>query len=545
MELGQGRHLSDFFKQETSQKAGFISVEGSSDPLVTGLEYDSRNVKPGNLFFALPGLHTDGSLYIDDAVKNGASVIVHENENVIKKSDAVYIKVKNARFAMSPISAAFYEFPSTEMFVTGVTGTEGKSTTVYLIWQILTLLGKKAGFFSTVQHCLGNEVVWNSEHQTTPEAPVVQRLLREMADNGCEYAIVEASSHGLSPKTNRLGDVEFCSGVLTNLTHEHLEFHGTWEQYREDKANLFRAIDRYVLPFEQQAFFEPFGVINGDDRSWRFFTKATQQRTFIFSASGRDGDLILEAFESCAWGNWYLVYIPELKEHIYMRDKLPGSFNTGNVLAAILAVCGLLNIPVREIAPLVKKLKPVRGRMTSIERGQPFEVVVDYAHTPSSFQTIFPPLRRRLDKTGGKIITLFGSAGERDTQKRAEQGKIAALYSEIIVLTDEDPRGENPMSILEEIASGVTAGNISAENTAETDSSEEKHKDFIRDENLFLIPDRPLAIRKTLSLAQKGDLVLLLGKGHENSIIYADRVMPFDEIGEAEKALGELGAGGS
>jgi len=545
MELGQGRHLSDFFKQETSQKAGFISVEGSSDPLVTGLEYDSRNVKPGNLFFALPGLHTDGSLYIDDAVKNGASVIVHENENVIKKSDAVYIKVKNARFAMSPISAAFYEFPSTEMFVTGVTGTEGKSTTVYLIWQILTLLGKKAGFFSTVQHCLGNEVVWNSEHQTTPEAPVVQRLLREMADNGCEYAIVEASSHGLSPKTNRLGDVEFCSGVLTNLTHEHLEFHGTWEQYREDKANLFRAIDRYVLPFEQQAFFEPFGVINGDDRSWRFFTKATQQRTFIFSASGRDGDLILEAFESCAWGNWYLVYIPELKEHIYMRDKLPGSFNTGNVLAAILAVCGLLNIPVREIAPLVKKLKPLRGRMTSIERGQPFEVVVDYAHTPSSFQTIFPPLRRRLDKTGGKIITLFGSAGERDTQKRAEQGKIAALYSDIIVLTDEDPRGENPMSILEEIASGVTAGNISAENTAETDSSEEKHKDFIRDENLFLIPDRPLAIRKTLSLAQKGDLVLLLGKGHENSIIYADRVMPFDEIGEAEKALGELGAGGS
>jgi len=541
MGQSQGRHLSDFFKQEIAEKAGFVSADGSADPLVTGLEYDSRNVKTGNLFFALPGLHTDGSLYIDDAVKNGASVIVHENENVIKKSDAVYLKVKNARFAMSPISAAFYDFPSRQIFVTGVTGTEGKSSTVYLIWQILTLLGKKAGFFSTVQSCLGNEVTWNSEHQTTPEAPVVQRLLSEMADNGCEYAVVEASSHGLSPKTNRLGDVEFCSGVLTNVTHEHLEFHGTWEQYRNDKANLFRALDSYVLPLDQDTFFEPFGVINGDDRSWRFFTKATQQRTFIFSASGRDGDLILEAFESCAWGNWYLVHIPELNEHIYMRDKLPGSFNAGNVLAAILTVCGLLNLPIREIAPFVKQLKPVRGRMTAVNRGQPFEVVVDYAHTPSSFQTIFPPLRRRFDKAGGKIITLFGSAGERDTQKRAEQGKIAALYSDIIVLTDEDPRGENPMAILEEIAAGVTAGNISAENTAETDLNEEKHKDFIRDENLFLIPDRPLAIRKTIGLARKGDIVLLLGKGHENSIIYADRVMKFDEIGEAEKALEELG----
>jgi len=524
-------HLSEFFTKEIATKAGFLSVQGISNPLVTGLEYDSRNVKPGNLFFAFKGIHADGSLYIKDAIGRGASVIVHEDDGIYHDPNVIYLKVKNARSAMSPLSASFYRFPSSQMLVTGVTGTEGKSTTVYLIWQLLTLLGKKAGFLSTVQQCSGNEVLWNGEHQTTPEAPVVQRLLREMADNGCEYAVLEASSHGLSPKTNRLGDVEFCSGVLTNVTHEHLEFHGTWEQYRDDKANLFRTLDRYV-PSGNIFFPGPFGVINGDDKSSRFFAKTTHHKTFMYSASGRDGDLVIEAFESSSWGNWYLVHIPALNERIHLRDRLPGFFNAGNVLASLLTVSGLLNLPVREIVPLVKKLKPVRGRMTTIDRGQNFEVVVDYAHTPSSFQTIFPPLRNRLDKTGGRIISVFGSAGERDIQKRAEQGKIAASYSDIIVATDEDPRNEDPMDILEEIAAGITA--------AETELKNEREKNFIHDENLFLIPDRPMAIRKALSLARKGDLVLLLGKGHENSIIYADHVMPYDEITEAEKALAEI-----
>jgi len=533
------RRLSEFFSQEIADKAGFLAAQGTTDPLVTGLEYDSRNVKPGSLFFALKGIHTDGSLYIKDAADRGASVIVHENDITNNDPNITYLKVKNARTAMSPLSTSFYRFPSSRMLVTGVTGTEGKSTTVYLIWQLLTLLGKKAGFVSTVQHCVGDEVLWNSEHQTTPEAPVVQRLLREMADKGCEYAALEASSHGLSPKTNRLGDVEFCAGVLTNVTHEHLEFHGTWEQYRDDKANLFRALDRYA-PSGTAFFSEPFGVVNADDKSSQFFKKATRHKTFTYSSSGSDGDIVIEAFESGSWGNWYLVYIPALDEHIQLRDKLPGSFNAGNVLAALLAVSGLLNLPIREIAPLVKKLNPVRGRMTAVDRGQDFEVVVDYAHTPSSFQAIFPPLRNRLDKTGGRIISVFGSPGERDIQKRAEQGKIAAFYSDIIVVTDEDPRNENPMDILEEIAEGITAGNISSADTTQTDSKNEKHIDFIRDENLFLIHERPLAIRKALNLARKGDLVLLLGKGHENSIIYADHVMPFDEITEVEKALAEM-----
>ncbi|MCL2759581.1 MAG: UDP-N-acetylmuramoyl-L-alanyl-D-glutamate--2,6-diaminopimelate ligase [Treponema sp.] len=537
------RSLSQFFTRDVSEKSGFISVDGIMNPVVNALEYDSRNVKPGSLFFALPGLHTDGSLYIDDAIKNGAVAVVHEKDINEKKDGIVYLKVKDARFAMSPISAAFYNYPSRNLLVTGVTGTEGKSTTVYLIWQLLTMLGKKAGFISTVQHCLGDNVLANVEHQTTPEAPVVHRLLREMADNGCEYAVLEASSHGLSLKTNRLGDVDFCSGVLTNITHEHLEFHGTWEQYRDDKTNLFRAVDRYAHQ-EESSFFGPFGVVNGDDKSSRYIMKTIKQKIFRYSPAGKDGDILLEAIESSAWGNWYVIRIPALNECIEIRDKLPGAYNSGNVLAALLTVSGLVKLPLRDIAPLVKKLKPVIGRMNTINKGQPYEVVVDYAHTPSSFQAIYPPLRARLDKTSGRIISVFGSAGERDTQKRSEQGKIAAHYSDIIILTDEDPRGENPMDILEEIEKGVLADQgIRVVKTAiHPDIKVEQNRTvFKRGDNLFLIPERPVAIRKALLLAREGDLILLLGKGHENSIIYADKVMPYDEISETENALKAIG----
>jgi len=515
------RRLSAFITGETAACAGLTERSGDADPLVSALEYDSRKVKPGTLFFALPGLHTDGHTFINDAVNKGAVAVVYEAEIAEKKPGVAYLKVQSSRFAMSPVAAAFYGFPSRRLVTVGVTGTEGKSTTVYLIWQLLRLMGKKAGFFSTVQHSDGGEAEWNPEHQTTPEATAVQRMLYEMAENGCAYAVVESSSHGLSPRTNRLGDVEFDAAVFTNVTHEHLEFHGSWEQYRDDKANLFRALDKN----RAKTIPEPFGVINADDNSASYFAGVTKSATLSFSVNGRDADLTMKMIESGALGNWYNVFISAENTAVDIRDRLPGAFNAGNVLAALLAVSGLTGVPVRKIAPLCPRLLPVRGRMTAINKGQPFEVLVDYAHTPSSFQAIFPPLRKRQDCSGGRIISLFGSAGERDTQKRAEQGKIAAMYSDYIILTDEDPRGEVPMDILDEIARGVYA---------------EKSGLFKQAENLFLIPDRPAAIRKALSLARQGDIALLLGKGHENTIIYKDRVMPFDEIAEAEKALGEL-----
>ena len=523
------RRLSEFITKETAARAGIKKQKGDTDPLITALEYDSRKVTPGTLFFALPGLHANGHTFIDEAIARGAAAVVHEADIHERKPGITYLKTGNSRFAMSPVAAAFYGFPSHRLLVAGVTGTEGKSTTVYLIWQLLRFLGKKAGLISTVHHSGGNEAQWNPEHQTTPEATTVQRMLREMADNGCAYAVVEASSHGLSPRTNRLGDVVFDAAAVTNVTHEHLEFHGSWEQYRDDKANLFRALDHRFAKTGidgAAAIPEPFGVINADDNSAGFFGGVTQSKTLTFSVSGKDADLTLRAIESSAYGNWYNVLIGgEEADAVDIRDRLPGMFNAGNVLAAMLVVSGLTGVPIRKIVPLCARLQPVRGRMTAVNKGQPFEVLVDYAHTPSSFGTIFPPLRKRLNRSGGRIISLFGSAGERDIKKRAEQGKIAAAWSDYIVLADEDPRGEIPMDILEQIAAGI---------------HEEKPDSLRRDEHLFLIPDRPAAIRKALSLARPGDLVLLLGKSHENSIIYKDHVMPFDEISEAEKALEEL-----
>ncbi len=532
--------ISDFFdlsNKEFLKKIGFLEwCNSEKNPAITGLEYDSRNAMEGSLYFALPGLHTDGRRFIPQALARGAKAVVYQGEQEDFGREAVCIRVKDARYAMSGIADAFYGSPSKNLVLIGVTGTEGKSTTVYLIWQLLRLMEKKAGFVSTVQYCVKDEAEWNPEHQTTPEATVIHRRLAEMRDNGLEFAVLESSSHGLSPKTNRLGDAAFDIAIMTNVTHEHLEFHGTWEQYRDDKANLFRALDQAehskVIAGETREI-PSFGVVNADDNSAAFFKDATQKSVFSYTVGGAPSNVIpdisLAAIQSSAVGNSYDIWDKRTGEIIHIEDKLPGAFNAKNVMAGLLCVSSLLSAPISSFAPLIPHLLPVRGRMTAVCKGQPFEVVVDYAHTPSSFETIFPPLRERLDKNGGKIIALFGSAGDRDTQKRALQGRITARYADFIVLTDEDPRGEEPLAILKEIAAGVY------QNAADKDDHRQTW--WEQGKNLFLIPDRPSAIQKAFSLAKTGDLVLLLGKGHENSIIYADKTLPYDEIAEAEKAL--------
>jgi len=544
------RRLSDFLTPPVAEKAGIIEARlGTSAPMkynasftwpsspeITGLEYDSRKIEKGSLFFALPGLHADGHKFIDDAIKRGAKAVIHQDEPAEYREGILYIKVKNSRFAMSPIADAFYNSPSRRMGIIGVTGTEGKSTTVYLIYQLLKLLNRKAGFISTVLQGDGITEKRTSEHQTTPEAIAVQRLLEEMRHNGAEFAVLESSSHGLSKKNNRLGDVYFDVGVVTNVTHEHLEFHGTFEQYRSDKAELFRALDLSSHRKEGlsgEIYVPAFGVANADDPSAGFFAAATKQKTYTFSTRGAEADLSTRRVESEAGGNFYEVFIASSGKTVTLRDNLSGAFNAGNVLAGLLVVSNLLSVEVEDLVPLVPLLKPVRGRMTAVNRGQPFEVLVDYAHTPSSFETVLPPFRERLNSSGGRLICLFGSAGERDTQKRKLQGEIAARYSDIVILADEDPRGEDPIAILEEIANGCFASK-GCETTKGCGN-------VIRNETLFLIPSRPEAIRKAVSLARQGDIVLLLGKGHENSIIYAHEAMAYDEIGEAEAALEEAG----
>ncbi|HEY9055018.1 MAG TPA: UDP-N-acetylmuramoyl-L-alanyl-D-glutamate--2,6-diaminopimelate ligase [Rectinemataceae bacterium] len=504
-----------------------LERRGNTDPGITDLQYDSRKCSPGSLFFAFPGLHSDGHDYIAQAISRGAAAVIHERMLPRYEDGIAYLRVPDARLAMSPAAAAFHGRPSASLAVIGVTGTEGKSTTVYLIYQLLKLAGKKAGFFSTVMSDSGAGEMPNPEHQTTPEATSVQAMLASMRDGGAEFAVVEASSHGLSSRTGRLADVDFDVGVLTNVTHEHLEFHGTWENYRSDKANLFRnlsqgSVKSWIGADGRDAILTSpprFGVVNADDPSSGFFAGLSSVPIIRYSDKGAEADYIASEIESDEKGSSFALSGPGGGK-IQARIDLPGRFNVGNTLAALAVVSGITGRGWESLVPMLHLLKPVRGRMTRVDRGQPFEVIIDYAHTPSSFETVLPPLRERVE---GRILCLFGSGGERDRAKRPLQGKIAAKYCDMLFLCDEDPRGEAPESILEEIASGCP--------------------DLERGSSLHLIPDRPTAIRRAFGMARKGDLVLLLGKGHENSIIYSDKTLPYDEISEAERALDELGFG--
>ncbi len=514
-----------------------LSFDGS-DVLISSLVFDSRDVKKDALFFALPGVHVHGNDYVVKAIENNASAVVYEGDlpketiDYAKEKAVSLIPVPDARASMSPIAASFYDYPSKKLITFGVTGTEGKSTTIFLIWQFLQLLGKKAGFISTVQYSLGDEAINNPEHQTTPEAPIIQEKLHQMLENGCEYAVIESSSHGLSFKTSRLADILFDGVAMMNVTHEHLEFHGTYEQYKSDKANLFRNLTLHnhkKVISGKEVVVPTMGAVNLADPAASYFAECAKGHEVAgFTSSTINTDNDKDAFAGIYTienivGNEKGVTFDVCTDGKKMetRINLPGTFNADNTLAAMLLVAKLTEQPIENLIELAPQLVPVRGRMTAIEKGQDFEVLVDYAHTPSSFTTIFPPLRKRIK---GNIISIFGSGGERDTKKRPIQGEIAATYSDIVILSDEDPRGEDPMELLEDIAKGC----IKLE----------------REKSLFLIPDRPTAIRKAFSMATKGDLVLLLGKAHENSIIYKDFVMDYDEIEEAEKALREMGFGG-
>ncbi len=531
---------------------------------IENLVFDSREISKNSLFFALPGTHIDGKAFIAQAIEKGANAIVFQGElsGTIKNEVAkaiikrtidnglsddqpkfapALIQVPDARFSMAPLSACFYDNPSERLIVIGVTGTEGKSSTVSFIWQLLRACGKKAGFISTVEYSFGGEALPNPQHQTTPEAPIIQHHLNQMLENGCTYAVVETSSHGLSPRLNRTGNINFDCGAFMNVTLEHLEFHKTFEQYRDDKANLFRKLDSadHVKTISgEKTKITPVGIVNLEDPSAEYFLKATKQKVWGFTTNGKAGRNAGENDQNASLpaipsGLPYLTAtdiisdssslsftITESTGKSYqVKSKLPGAFNAYNLMASIIAVSKMTGISAEEVAAKIPELTPIKGRMTVISQGQPFELIVDYAHTPSSFETIFPPIRKRCR---GKMICVFGSGGERDLTKRPLQGAIAARFCDIVILADEDPRGEDPVELLKMIAAGA----------------EKEGKRL--NEDLFITHERPKAIRQAFSLAGENDIVLLLGKSHENSIIYKNGPIKYDEISEAKKALEEM-----
>ena len=491
--------------------SGEVRLRGDAETLVRGLAYDSRRVRPGDLFFALPGLHTDGHRFVGQAIEAGAAAVLHQGELSSYRDRVAYLQVPDSRRGMSELSAAFYGHPSRDLSVVGVTGTDGKSTTVWLIHQLLEALGSPSGFVSTVQMKSARRVTGNPMRQSTPEAPDIQRLLRRMADSGKRYAVLEATSHGLAAETGRLSAVRFAAAVCTNISHEHLEFHGSFERYRSDKANLFRSVAE-----------SGFGVVNINDPSHRYFIDQSAAPVLCYGLDNPRADLWAGVERSDLGGSSFTLHHGDLE--LRARLALPGDYNIENLLAAALTVLRLLAVSPADLARHFPELRGVPGRMETITAGQPFRVIVDYAHTPQAFARLLPLVR---GGTEGRLIVVFGSAGERDLEKRPLQGELAARYCDIVILADEDPRGEEPEIILEQIAAGCRR----------EDPGREQGK------GLFVIPDRREAIGRAFDLAQRGDTVLLLGKGHERSIIYADGPVPWLEAQVAREILREMGGG--
>jgi UDP-N-acetylmuramoyl-L-alanyl-D-glutamate--2,6-diaminopimelate ligase len=394
--------------------------------------------------------------------------------------------------------------------VIGVTGTDGKSTTVSLIRQLLEFTAAPTGSISTVEFMVGERSGSNFLRQSTPEAPQIHGLLRAMSNAGQTHAVVEATSHGLSPRNSRLADVDFDAVVFTNVTSEHLEFHGSLENYRKDKARLFGMIAKSRNR-------DAFGVVNGDDPHAEIFIEAAGEKpVFTYSLKYRDADLFATNLSPGPGGTEFLLMTP--MGETQTRIALPGLYNVENALAALCTVAELQDEDPSELAQRLPELVGVKGRMEPVAGDMSFHVMVDYAHSPGSFQKILPFLK---DMAEGRLITIFGSGGERDVEKRPEQGALASKYADLVFLTDEDPRGEEPMAILEDIAAGVSG--------------------MKREDTLFLIPDRREALREAFKKARAGDLVVALGKGHERSIIYSDGQIEWDEAEACREILRELG----
>jgi UDP-N-acetylmuramoyl-L-alanyl-D-glutamate--2,6-diaminopimelate ligase len=491
-----------------------------TDPFVSAVHYDSREITAGSLFVALCGEHTDGHRYIADALAKGAGAFLVQKEDSLPENSLAYAVTPDTRTALSKLAATFYDNPSEHLYTIGVTGTDGKSSTVWFIHQLFSLAGKHSGFISTTSYQTADQVKNNPYRQSTPEAPEIHSLLHRMLEAKKRFAVIEATSHGLSEKTARLKDVQFDVGVFTNITHEHLEFHGTLNSYRRDKANLFRGLSssREKTDYHSQKplHVSRFAVLNMADKNWKYFAKATDVPVYTYGLNKKQAPVSAFDIKSTPLASDFILSISNKTYPVHFH--IPGAFNIENLLAALITVSYAAEIPPSDLLPFIPQLQGVKGRMHSITMGQLFRVTVDFAHTPAAFSRILPFIR---SETKGRLICVFGSAGERDTAKRYLQGKIASRYCDLLILTDEDPRGEDSLSIIQDIAAGC--------------------KNMKRGSDLFFIPDREQALYKALSTAKNGDTVLLLGKGHETSIIYKDKKIAWDEIATAERILSELG----
>lgn len=492
-----------------------LSISGPREGVITGVTYSSSEVAPGACFVAVRGRRADGHTYIADALAHGAILIVGEDPAPADfPADRTYTQVADSRRELGTLAATFYDNPSRRMDIIGVTGTDGKTTTTNLIDALLAAAGRRTGLMSTVDFKIGDQRWPNNSRFTTLEAPEVQRVLAQMADAAVECAVVETTSSGLA--LHRVQGVEYDVAVITNITSEHLEVHGTLENYRRAKAMLFEQVDpdrRKDTPFSIPAAC----VLNADDESYAYLKGFCRAPILTYGIENA-ADIRAEEVLLGSDGTSFTVRLPD-RTAFDVRTPLVARFNVYNALAAI-AVGYLHGIAPSLMARALERFGGVSGRMERIVAGQPFTVIVDYAHTADSLKKVLEVLR---PVTRGRLIAVFGSAGDRDRVKRPEMGAVAARLADFAVITDEDPREEDAETILREIAAG-----------AEAAGGRER-------ERYICIVGRRTGIAEAFRIARPGDTVLLAGKGHEQSIVIGREKLPWDDRQVAREVLEALG----
>jgi UDP-N-acetylmuramoyl-L-alanyl-D-glutamate--2,6-diaminopimelate ligase len=493
------------------------------DIVITGLALDSREVQPGNLFVALKGDHTDGHRFIPQAIERGALAVIGSQS--CPECQVPYIQVEDTRLALAHLSAAFYRFPGRQLTVVGVTGTDGKTTTANLIYQIMLSAGLPTGIISTVNATIGDQVLDTGLHVTTPEAPDIQRYLARMVAAGLTHVVLEATSHGLAQ--HRVTACEFDVAVVTNVTHEHLDYHGSFEAYLQAKGRLFASLAETHPKLHGNP---RTAVLNLDDSSYQYLQGVATGRQIAYSLEPGEPGASLYATDVVEEpdGLSFSVNGPNLEFPVH--SSLVGLFNVSNCLAAVGATVSALGLPVEAAQAGIAAMQGVPGRMERIDLGQDFIAIVDFAHTPNALRRALETVReitRHLPgalppaAAPGRVIVVFGSAGLRDRQKRRMMAEVSADLADITILTAEDPRTESLDEILAEMARGAEA------------------QGGIEGQTFWRIPDRGAAIRFAVGLARPGDLVVACGKGHEQSMCFEEKEYPWDDRTAMHAALAE------
>lgn len=494
--------------KELIQKTSYISAEGNTDIRITDITADSRQAEAGSLFICLKGAHVNGHDFVPAAVSKGACAVI-ASEKVQVPEGVTVIYVQDTRKAMEDIVPFFFDYPARKLRMIALTGTNGKTTTTHIIAHILHKAGYKTGVIGTIHALVGDKEL--PTHNTTPDVIDLQRLLYLMVQEKVTHVCMEVSSHSLV--LGRVAGCEFDTAVFTNLTEDHLDFHKTMDNYAKAKAILFAMVSSSEHTKDRKSAW-----INQDDPYAHVMAEAVSDTGLCpvgtYSGTNPDADLYASDIRFTARASEFVLHYRG--QEYPVRTNLAGRFNIYNVLGAIGAAIGE-GIPAEEIIEALQDFYSVPGRFELVNEGQNFGVVVDYAHTPDGLEKILLAAR---EIAKGRIIIVFGCGGDRDKLKRPIMGNISGTYADIAIVTSDNPRTEDPLTITEEVAAGVK-------------QAKEK-KPLLEYE---VIPDRRTAIQRAIALAQEDDLVIIAGKGHEDYQILKDRTIHFDDREEAREAL--------